>query len=51
MITNLRCLFIANDNPGPSDFSTSGNLIWKDRKVTIKGRNKCYFDEEGKKKS
>ncbi|XP_078341322.1 uncharacterized protein LOC111106238 isoform X2 [Crassostrea virginica] len=39
----------ANDNPGPSDFSTSGNLIWKDRKVTIKGRNKCYFDEEADK--
>lgn len=38
---------IANDNPGPSDFSTSGSLIWKNKKVTIKGRSKCYFDEEG----
>lgn len=41
---------IANENPGPSDFSTSGNLIWKNKKVTIKGRSKCYFDEEGKQK-
>lgn len=40
---------IANENPGPSDFSTSGSLIWKNKKVTIKGRSKCYFDEEGKK--
>lgn len=40
---------IANENPGPSDFSTSGNLIWKNKKVTIKGRSKCYFDEEGNK--
>lgn len=40
---------IANDNPGPSDFSTSGSLIWKNKKVTIKGRSKCYFDEEGNK--
>lgn len=50
---NLQCLgfffsiLIANDYPGPSDFSTSGSLIWKNKKVTIKGRNKCYFDEEG----
>lgn len=48
---NMQCLFffsiIANDYPGPSDFSTSGSLIWKNKKVTIKGRNKCYFDEEG----
>lgn len=36
----------ANENPGPSDFSTSGSLIWKNKKVTIKGRSKCYFDEE-----
>lgn len=40
-------ILIANDYPGPSDFSTSGSLIWKNKKVTIKGRNKCYFDEEG----
>lgn len=40
---------IANENPGPSDFSTSGSLIWKNKKVTIKGRSKCYFDEEGNK--
>ncbi|XP_061179157.1 uncharacterized protein LOC133187771 isoform X2 [Saccostrea echinata] len=36
-------------SPGPSDFSTSGDLIWKNKTVTFKGRSKCSFDEEAEK--
>lgn len=32
--------------PGPADYGTSGDLIWK-KKYAIKGRATCYFDEEG----
>ncbi|XP_076102245.1 uncharacterized protein LOC143071653 isoform X2 [Mytilus galloprovincialis] len=34
--------------PGPADYGTSGDLIWK-KKYAIKGRATCYFDEEASK--
>lgn len=34
--------------PGPSDYGTSGDLIWK-KQYAIKGRATCYFDEEASK--
>ncbi|XP_071181571.1 uncharacterized protein [Mytilus edulis] len=36
--------------PGPADYRTSGDLIWK-KKYAIKGRATCYFDEEVRKLS
>lgn len=39
-------VFVGRGLPGPADYRTSGDLIWK-KKYAIKGRATCYFDEEG----
>ncbi|OWF48748.1 uncharacterized protein LOC110452661 [Mizuhopecten yessoensis] len=32
--------------PGPSDYTTTGDLIWKKKNSTLKSRGKSFFDEE-----
>ena len=39
-------MFIDKTRTGPADYGTSGDLIWK-KQYALKGRTKCYFDEEG----
>ncbi|KAK3580633.1 hypothetical protein CHS0354_013394 [Potamilus streckersoni] len=33
-------------SPGPADYNTSGNLIWKRRSVTLKRRGRSCFEDE-----
>lgn len=49
MFWDIFFLIIVNENLGLFDFLISGSLIWKNKRVIIKGRSKCYFDEEGNK--
>ncbi|XP_053377786.1 uncharacterized protein LOC128547922 [Mercenaria mercenaria] len=37
------------DIPGPFNYNCSGDLIWKKKKVTLKGREKSQFDREANK--
>ncbi|XP_052284361.1 sperm-tail PG-rich repeat-containing protein 2-like isoform X2 [Dreissena polymorpha] len=34
--------------PGPFEYNTSGDALWK-KKITLKGRGKCYFDIDAEK--
>ena len=35
------------DIPGPFNYNCSGDIIWKKKKVSLKGREKSHFDKEG----
>lgn len=35
-------------HPGPADYDTGGDLVWKNRKATLKGREKAILDNQGK---
>ncbi|KAK3102470.1 hypothetical protein FSP39_011591 [Pinctada imbricata] len=37
-----------NDNPGPADYSTSGDLTWNNKVFKLKGRPTSHFDEQAK---
>lgn len=44
-----RCNHEGNGIPGPSDYTTSGDLIWNNKHSTLKSRGNSYFDEEAAK--
>jgi hypothetical protein len=39
---------VTRDIPGPFNYNCSGDIIWKKKKVTLKGREKSHFEIEGK---
>lgn len=47
----MRKLFFSSDKkniPGPFNYNTAGDIRWKNKKISLKSREKSYFDREGK---
>ncbi|XP_060558425.1 uncharacterized protein LOC132718726 [Ruditapes philippinarum] len=40
---------VTRDIPGPFNYNCSGDIIWKKKKVTLKGREKSHFEMEAEK--
>ena len=34
--------------PGPFEYNCGGDIIWKHKTISMKGRSKCFTEKEGK---